>query len=160
MELTTPRLRIRDFRAEDVPAAFCYLSDPVVMRYLQTPFTRAQAHAFILDCGLARSLVYALEDRTLGTLLGHVIFHPVRSGDYELGWVLSQAAWGLGYGRESGAALIRHAFAGLSAPGMVAETLPEHGACRRLLERLGLVPTGPQDGLLTFRLGKEAWRHA
>lgn len=160
MELVTKRLRIRNFREEDVPAAFFYLSDPAVMRYLEPPFTRSQTHAFILDCGLARSLVYALEDRALGTLLGHVIFHPVQSGDYELGWVLSRAAWGLGYGRESGAALIRHAFSGRSAPGVVAETLPEHAACRRLLERLGLVLTGAQDGLLTYRLGKEAGTYA
>lgn len=157
MELLTKRLRIRDFRADDTHAAFLYLSDPRVMRYLEPPFSLPQTQAFILRCGVERSLVYALEDRAQRALLGHVIFHPDEAGDWEIGWVLGRDAWGKGYGKESGAAMLGYAFGALDAPGVVAETLPEHTACQRLLRSLGLAATGYQDGLATFRLGKEAW---
>lgn len=157
MELVTKRLRIRDFRAEDAHAAFLYLSDPMVMRYLEPPFSLPQTQAFIQSCGVERSLVFALEDRAQKALLGHVIFHPDEAGDWEIGWVLGRQAWGRGYGRESGGAMLGHAFGALDAPGVVAETLPEHRACQRLLRSLGLAATGYRDGLAIFRLGKEAW---
>lgn len=158
MHLETERLRIRPFVDADCMQAFGYLSDPAVMRFVEPPFTLAQAQAFVRDCGIRRRLVYAVVVKETQAVIGHAIFHPFDRPDaYEIGWIFSRDAWRKGYGIETGRALIEYAFAKRSARRVVAETSPDNEASIRLIQRLGLARQANTDGLLTFAMDRTAF---
>lgn len=57
---------IRRMRSGDVDELYRLLSDSAVMRYLEPPYDRAQAGAFLRRAGLAvEPLVYAIEEKDL-----------------------------------------------------------------------------------------------
>lgn len=153
MELQTARLLLRPFAAEDIPAAYAYLSDPAVMAYIAPPFDLAETAAFIQQAAISRALIHALCLRENGALLGHVIFHPLEAEDiWEMGWLLRRDAWGRGYAWEISQALEAYARArGFHM--LAAEAVPDNLASVHLLRKLGMVQTGvdPQ-GLLQFQL--------
>lgn len=52
---------IRRMQSSDVEALYRLLSDPMVMRYLESPYDRAQTETFLCRAGLAEPpLVYAV----------------------------------------------------------------------------------------------------
>jgi len=139
VRLETKRLAVRPFTEEDLPYAV-YLSDPATMKYVEPPMSAGEAVAFLRKYALcAEPLVWALEYRETGLLLGHVIFHPTdRPEEYELGWVLDSRVWNMGVAAESGRALIVHAFAMAGASRTLARTVAENAACRAVIRKLGL----------------------
>ena len=77
-------MRIRDMRPDDADDLYRLLSDPKVMRYLEPPYDRARAEAFLCSAGLADPpLVYAVEEN--GTFLGYVIDHAYDENSVEIG---------------------------------------------------------------------------
>ena len=151
MLFETARLSVRPLALPDLPALHDVLSDPEVMRYLEPPFSKAQTEAFIRDCGLAcPPLVYGVEEKSTGTLAGHLIFHPYDGPDvWELGWVLGRRFWGKGYAAELTDAAVRYA-AGAGIKALLLECAPGQAATAHIARRFQFAPAGSVDGLLRF----------
>jgi RimJ/RimL family protein N-acetyltransferase len=58
--------------------------------------------------------------------------------EHEIGWWVDPAAWGRGYAREGGEALVRNAFAVVGSPAVVARIQPANTASLRVAGALGL----------------------
>jgi len=74
-----------------------------------------------------------------GNLVGHAgLFpSPQTAGATELGYILKPAFWKRGYATEIARALVDLAFGDLGLDELVANTMPENAASRRVLERVG-----------------------
>lgn len=85
--------------------------------------------------------MWALVDRRTHVLVGQcrIRFLPGETAhpEVELLYALERARWGLGLATEAGAAALGHGFGTLALPRIVAVTRPEHGASRRVMEKLG-----------------------
>ena len=150
MDLKTGRLSIRPFTMADTDALFAILSDPEVMRFIEPPYTRSQAAAFITDQLRAEvPQAYALTENGTGALLGYVIWHPYDSESYELGWVLARAHWGRGYAAEVTDALM--ALARQENRDVVIACIPEQTLARRIAEERGFFYLGVENGLCVYR---------
>jgi len=57
--------------------------------------------------------------------------------EVEVGWAVLPDHWGEGFATELGAASVRHAFEQLALDDVVAYTLPDNRASRRVMEKLG-----------------------
>lgn len=148
----TERLTVRPFRETDTDALFPILSDPVVMRYIEPPFTYEQTADFLRQAGLCHPpLVYAVVRTADDTLLGHLIWHPYDGHSYELGWVLGREFWGQGYANELTEALISFARP-RGIPALVMECGPDQAATVHIAEKHGFVFVGQQDNLAVYRL--------
>lgn len=115
--LDTPRLRLRQFGADDVAAYAALCADAEVMRYIGSGAVQAPPQAwrslamFLGHWQLRGYGMWAVERRDSGALIGRVGFHhPPDWPDFELGWLLAREHWGHGYAREAAAAALRHAF--------------------------------------------------
>ena len=68
-------VRLRTMRREDADELYALLSDEAVMRWLEPPFSRAQAERFLEQTGLSEPpLIYAAENMA-GEFLGYAISH-------------------------------------------------------------------------------------
>jgi RimJ/RimL family protein N-acetyltransferase len=59
--------------------------------------------------------------------------------EVEVGWTVAPDRWGEGFATELGAAALEVAFRDLALPDVVAFTLPDNAASRRVMEKLGFV---------------------
>ncbi|MDD3411105.1 MAG: GNAT family N-acetyltransferase [Eubacteriales bacterium] len=137
MLLTTARLTLRDFEAEDGRDLFAYLSDPEVVRFEgYDPFTEAQAKqeakrrahddAFVAVCL-----------RDTGRLIGNLYFAKKKFEGAELGYVFSREFQHHGYATEAAEALLHCAFEEMGVHRVCAELNPLNHASERLVKRLG-----------------------
>lgn len=157
MRLNTERLELRRFELSDVQDAHLYLSDPLVMRFVERPFDLQKTRDFIIAHGMtAEPRVYALVESDTGRLVGHVIFHRFDDDSvFELGWVLNRSSWGRGYALEISRALIQYAFRVLGLSKVVVETVPDNVHARSVIERLGMRrESGATEGLEVWSLGR------
>ncbi len=148
-EIETPRLRLRNWREEDVGPFIRHTNTEPVMRWLGGVKSEAALGAMIRgrlmrwqeELGFT---FWAIERKEDGELLGFCGLKvaddrgsPVE-GEYEIGWRLREDAWGRGYAREAAAASLDHAFEGLGAPRVVALTVDGNVPSWKLMERLGM----------------------
>ncbi len=140
MKLETERCLIRPFTERDADDAFYYLSDPETMYFIQDPFTREDTEGFIRRYGMERKLVYALEHKESGRVIGHVIFHPYEDKEiYEIGCIIGKPYRQQRIGYEALSEVIRFAFTEMKLHKIVAETVEGNDACIHLMDRLGFV---------------------
>jgi RimJ/RimL family protein N-acetyltransferase len=148
--LHTARLTLRPFTEADTESIFALLSDPVVLRYWDTPpwKERAQAVRFIAackqleqECSGAR---LAIERTSDGTFIGmcnlfkwNEIYRSIK-----LGYCLDIAAWGQGFATEASHGLLQWGFATLDLNRVQAETDTRNTASHRVLGKLGFVHEG------------------
>ncbi|MGY4649750.1 GNAT family N-acetyltransferase [Mycobacterium sp. URHB0021] len=122
-ELITNRLRLRPWTSDDADAALAIFGRREVARWL-TPAVARVADRDGMQLLLARWITehdgsgrplghWAIEIRDSGLVIGAVALLPLppRCTDLEIGWQLTPAAWGHGYGAEAGHAVAHHAFA-------------------------------------------------
>lgn len=178
--LTTERLVLRRFTADNVELLVELDSDPAVMRYITggVPTPRAEIADDVLPCWLGHYAQYdgygfwAALDRSTGEFLGWFHLRPAEAGavaEPELGYRLRRAAWGLGYAAEGTRALIALAFTRLGAERVFAETMAVNLASRRVMEKSGLslvrhfrAPRpypieGEEEGDVEYALAKADW---
>ena len=142
-------ITIRRMQSSDADALYRLLSDPVVMRYLEPPYDRAQTEAFLRRAGLAEPpLVYAVQEAE--HFIGYVIYHDYDEDSVEIGWVLSPEYWGRGYASELTDRLI--SWARKARKGIVIECVPEQAATAHLATQKGFRLEGIADGLAVYRL--------
>lgn len=124
MKIETERLLIRNFRKEDSNDSFEYLSDHTVMKYIEPIFTIIQTKEFIQKYGIEEKIIFAVEEKSLGKVIGHIIFHEFNEPlEYELGWIFNQKFHGYGYAKEASLALFEYGFNKLHLEKILAETV-------------------------------------
>ena len=146
--LSTARLYLRRLTAGDAPCLFALDSDPEVMRYISkgqpTPLERIENDVLprILDAydRLPRQGFWAAHEREVGAFIGWFHLRPERSGagEMELGYRLRRSFWGMGYATEGSRALLVLAFRLWRLERVVATTLVDNVASRRVMEKCGM----------------------
>ncbi len=141
--LTTPRLVLRSWRPDDLPAFAELNADPEVMRYLGDALSSEQAtelaegiHERFLQRGFG---MLPVERRSDGAFLGicginYTPWYP----DEEIGWRFAREHWGHGYATESAAAWMEWAFAELGIPRLISVTDLPNEASIAVMRRLGM----------------------
>ena len=143
MELT-----IRKMAEADFEPLFGLLSDPLVMRYMEPPYSEEKTKEFLQRAGLTEPpLIYAVDGDSV--FIGYVICHEYDESSIEIGWVLKPECWGRGYASSLTEQLIERT--GISQKDLVIECLPEHEASKHIAERYGFEYEGDSDGLCVYR---------
>lgn len=152
-ELTTPRLVLRTWREEDLPAFSAMNADSRVMEYFPAPLT-AEESAALFDRAREEFAAegfgpYAVERLSDGELLGFTGLHRVKfsgtlEGAVEIAWRLRYEAWGQGYATEAARACLAHA-ARLGIPEIVAFTYTGNLRSQRVMQKIGMERDGEFD---------------
>jgi ribosomal-protein-alanine N-acetyltransferase len=138
-----------ELRETDLDAVFAMIGDREHFRYFPSPYTRADAAAWIerqRERYRADGFgLWAIRRKETGEFLGDA--GPIRRTidgvpEVEVGWHLLRRHTGRGYATMAGGAAARWAFATLGVPRVVSLVRPENEPSRRVAERLGMVPTG------------------
>jgi RimJ/RimL family protein N-acetyltransferase len=151
MELETPRLILREFRADDWPTVLAYQSEPQFLRYYHWDGRTAQdAKDFVqmfLDQQAARPrLKYQLAITRKGddTLIGNCGIRldtpDAMIGD--IGYELAIEHWGQGYATEAAQAIVDYGFDVLGLHRIWAWCISENSASAHVLEKLGMQREG------------------
>jgi RimJ/RimL family protein N-acetyltransferase len=153
-ELTTPRLRMRQWREPDREPFAALNADPEVMRYFPAPLTRAQSDALAAreqaHIGERGWGLWAVEVIDGAPFIGFVgLAEPNFSAHFtptvEVGWRLAQAHWGLGYATEAANAALDFAFGRLGLAEVVSFTAKVNTRSIRVMERLGMSHDASDD---------------
>ncbi|NWA26658.1 GNAT family N-acetyltransferase [Pseudomonas gingeri] len=147
LELESARLRLRQWRDEDLPEFARMCADPQVMRYLPTVLDRLQSAALIgrirghfAEYGFG---LWALERKDTGAFIGltglmQVNFDAAFTPAVEIGWRLAREHWGLGYASEAAWTALRCGFERLSLDEVVAFTNESNTASQKVMQAIGM----------------------
>lgn len=160
--LATPRLRLRQFRADDAAAMHDCFADPGAMRFWNTPVhtrpieTERSVRNFI-DCTPSYYRFWAVADAQTDRCLGLANYHDghIRSRRASIGYMINPASQRQGIATEAVTAMLDFCFAELGLHRLEAFIHPDNQPSVRLIERLGF----RREGLLRdhLRVGEE-WR--
>lgn len=177
--LTTERMVLRRFTADDLDLLLELDGDPAVKRYIDggLPVDRAETQE-MLDWWLGyytRGDAYgfwAAIDRSSHEFLGWFHLRPGETDapdEPELGYRLRRTAWGQGLATEGSRALIDRAFTEFGATRVHASTMTVNTGSRRVMEKAGLrfvrsfhlewpvrIP-GDEEGDVEYALTREQW---
>jgi RimJ/RimL family protein N-acetyltransferase len=152
-ELSTERLRLRQWRDSDLDAWAAMNADPQVREFWPDLLTREQA---------AASMEYfrgelaergwgwcAVEVAASGEFIGMVGLDPVDEDapvtGVEAGWRLARTAWGRGYATEAARAVLTFGFRALQLPEILAISVAGNERSRALMRRLGMTHDPAED---------------
>ena len=179
MELSTPRLLLRQWRDDDLAPFAALNADPEVMRYFPAPLTPAHSDEL---AGFAHAAIdrqgwgwWAVEVRGGAPFIGFVgLNRPSFEAHFmpatEVGWRLERHYWGHGYATEAATATLSFAFDELQCPEVVAFTAVENERSIQVMRRLGMtrdpvddfdhpsVADGPLRRQVLYRMAAERWR--
>ena len=160
--LMTPRLRLRQFREDDVDAMHACFTSAHAMRYWNTPLhtkrtgTERAVRRFI-DCTPSYYRFWAVADKTTDLCLGLVNYHDghIRNKRVAIGYMVDPAHCKQGLATEAVSAMIRFCFQDLGLHRLQAFIHPDNTPSLKLIEKLGF----RREGLLreNLRVGDE-WR--
>lgn len=146
--LTTDRLALRQIGADDCDAHMTWLNTPAVMAHLggvQPRAVIAAKHEASRASFAAHGFGFMLaEERVSGALVAHCglrfMAHPLAPNpdDLEIGWVVREDRWRMGYAHEAMRAVIDWGFDTIGADQLVAVTIPANIGSWRLMEKLGM----------------------
>ena len=175
----TERLRLRDWREEDIEPFIRHTNTEPVMRWLggikpvaeHREIIRERIMRWQRELGFTFWVVERKADDELLGFCGIKIADGEDSpiaGEYEIGWRLREDAWGQGYAKEAAIASLDYAFGELRASQVVAITFPGNVASWGLMERLGMRrradldhddPRFPElNPTIVYSIDREAWR--
>ncbi|MGY6270032.1 GNAT family N-acetyltransferase [Achromobacter denitrificans] len=175
IEVETPRLVLRQWRAADRPPFAALNADPEVTEFL-LPLTVPESDA--LACRLAAGIdehgwgFWAVEAPGVAPFIGFVGIKPLQSSlpfapGVEIGWRLARAHWGKGYAREAALAALKVGFEQVGLDEIVAFTATGNLRSRAVMEHLGMkmdpapfdhpaVPEGsPLRQHVLYRVGRQ-----
>ncbi len=168
-ELESERLRLRDWRDDDLAAFAAIVADPEVMRFVREPLSGDQAAAEIQRFRGHWSRfgfgIWAVQERSSGALLGRVglLHHDDWPGpdNVEVGWILARAAWGRGLATEAGREALRFGFRRCNLDRIISITRPTNDRSIRVMERLWLRLGGETEWrghhVVWYRASREKW---
>lgn len=160
--LSTQRLRLRQFRAEDADAMHECFADPAAMRFWNQPVytkrieTERSVRNFI-DCTPSYYRFWAVADAGTDRCLGLVNYHDghIRSRRASIGYMIDPARHRQGIATEAVSAMLDFCFGALGLHRLQAFIHPDNSASIALAEKLGF----RREGLLrdNLRVG-DLWR--
>ena len=175
--IKTVRLILRTWRDSDLPLFAEQNADPVVMRYLVGPLTRAESDDYVAQA--VRHLAetgyckWAVEAPGVAPFIGAVGLSRVKfeasfTPAVEVAWRLHRNYWGRGYATEAARAAIEDGFTRVGLQEIVAITVLGNTASRRVMERLGMTRTiefdhplvaenSPLRRHILYRLARASW---
>jgi ribosomal-protein-alanine N-acetyltransferase len=154
LALSTPRLILRPWRAEDSDAFAAMFDDQAVMEFLGPAPDRAAIDGIIgrINQHFAEHGFgwWAAEAPGVSPFIGfiglaHVNFEALFTPAVEIGWRLASAYWGQGYATEGARAALAFGFAQLGLAEIVSLTVPANTRSRRVMERLGMTRDPADD---------------
>jgi len=173
--LTTRRLALRPVTGDDLDPHMALLNTPAVMRHLggvQTRSVIAAKHADARASFAAHGYGFMmLEERDSGEIVGHCglrrVAHPLAPNpqDYEIGWLVREDRWRMGYAHEAMRAVVDWGFTAIGAPQLVALTCQPNVGSWRLMEKLGMArradldftdPADPEP-IIQYAITKAQW---
>ena len=147
MILTTERLVLREFVADDWPAVLAYQQDPAYLRYYAwTERTADDAQAFV-QMFLAqqqesprRKFQLASTLRSDGRLIGNcgIRLKSAEAREADIGFELAPRFWGHGYATEAAQAMVQFGFTALRLHRIWAWCVADNSGSARVLEKIGL----------------------
>jgi RimJ/RimL family protein N-acetyltransferase len=173
--LTTERLVLRQIRPDDLDAHMHWLNTPAVMRWLggvQPRAVIAAKHRAAQGGFAAEGFGFMImEERATGELVGHCglrrVAHPLAPNptDHEIGWLVREDRWRMGYAFEAMQAVVDWGFAVHHAPHIVALTCQPNLGSWRLMEKLGMerradldfVDPAEAEPIIQYAITREQW---
>jgi len=152
--LTTPRLRLRSWRNDDLPSFATLNADPRVMEFFPKLLTQAESDASAAaireNCESRGFGLWAVEILRATTFIGFVGLNVPRFEAHftpcvEIGWRLAFEHWHRGFATEAARAAVRFGFEQLNLQEIVSFTVPENVRSRRVMERLGMTHDAAED---------------
>jgi RimJ/RimL family protein N-acetyltransferase len=146
--LHTKRLLLRPRTLEDVDANLAMDLDSRVHRYILAKAPdpdpwRARIIAQIASGWPPTGGIWVVERQSEPGFLGWCGLFPLgHSGLIEIGYRYVPAAWGRGVASEAARAVLEHGFRALALDPIVAVTHPDNRASQRVLQKIGLLPSG------------------
>ncbi|KDM92292.1 GNAT family N-acetyltransferase [Photobacterium galatheae] len=178
MELQTPRLIIRPWKAADLVPFAAMSADPAVMRYFPSTLTEEESQQ---AADRAQSLIeekgwgfWAVELKETGAFIGFVGLHyqdsEIPNAPFiEIGWRLASEYWGRGLAPEAAERALQFAFDELNASDVYAFTALPNQPSQRVMQKLGMTdcqqnflhPKLPADHPLAehclYRISRTEW---
>lgn len=160
--LITPRLRLRQFRADDADAMHKCFANPEAMRFWNQPvFTKRieteRAVRNFIDCTPSYYRFWAVADAETDRCLGLVNYHDghIRSKRASIGYIIDPSRQRQGIATEAVSAMLDFCFGELGLHRVQAFIHPDNTASIALVENLGF----RREGLLrdNLRVGN-VWR--
>ena len=145
--IETARLRLRQWRDEDLDAWAALNRDPEVMAHFPGLLTREQAdasaeriRAFIDERGYGLWAVEVIGGAPFIGFCGirDVPFEAHFTPAVEIGWRLARASWGFGYASEAARASLEYGFDELGLDEIVAMVVPANQRSIAVCERIGM----------------------
>lgn len=142
MELTTERLRLREWRDEDLPAYAAFFADERQARFVggACPDYEAWRRLAVVagHWALKGFGLWAVEERGSGHFVGCVgVQKPLGWPETELGYWIASDMQHRGYATEAGLAARNHAYDTLHIDTLVSFIHPDNTASIAVAERLG-----------------------
>lgn len=144
MRIETPRLLLRDMRAEDIPALVALWTDAEVTRFMGGPRRPAflrETFEQALAQGPEPWDLYPVIELSTGALIGHCgLLDKEIEGvvEIELVYVLARAWWGRGYATEISRAIVQDALTRQGLRRLVALIDPANAASERVATKVGI----------------------
>ena len=178
--LTTARLRLRQWREDDLAPFAALNADPQVMEFFPKLLTRAESDAVagrIRDHFTRHGFgFWAVEAPGAADFVGFVgLAVPSFAAHFtpcvEIGWRLAREHWGHGYATEAATAALAFGFGARALEEIVAFTVAANISSRRVMGRLGMrrlpaddfehpaIPEGhPLRPHVLYRLRRTDWK--
>ncbi|MBW6439352.1 GNAT family N-acetyltransferase [Actinoplanes hulinensis] len=176
-ELTTERLRLRQWLAGDLETWAEMNADPQVREFWPDLLTRDQAAAgmehFRGELAQRGWGWWAVEVAATGEFIGMAGLDPVDEDapvtGVEAGWRFARSAWGRGYATEAARAVLAYGFQTLRLPEILAIAVAGNERSLALMRRLGMthdpaedfedltMPPGPLRHSVVYRIAAGAF---
>ena len=149
--IRTARLRLRQWRDDDLAPFAAMNADPVVREFFGGPQDRAASDA---SAGRARDHIarrgfgfWAVEIQDGAAFIGFVGITDVADDlpfapAVEVGWRLARPFWGRGYATEAARASLDHGFGVLRLPEIASFAVTANFRSRAVMERIGMTLAG------------------
>ena len=154
MQLATARLKLRQWRDEDIAPFAALNADPRVREFFPNLLTydeSARSVEYIRDHFARHGFgMWAVEVIGGAPFIGFIglgvpPFEAAFTPCVETGWRLAFEHWGLGYAIEGAQAALAHAFGPLALREIVAFTAVANLRSRRVMERIGMERSPADD---------------
>lgn len=177
--IATDRLRLRDWRKEDLPEFARMNADPRVMEFFPALANREESDSLVkrlrqhwAERGFGLWAIEVVEGAPFIGFVGLMVpkFQAHFTPCVEIGWRLAAEHWGHGYATEGARAAIAFGFEHHNLAEIVSFTTVANTRSRRVMERLGMtrdpaddfqresIPIGhPVRPHVLYRLSRAAW---
>ena len=148
--LSTERLLLRPFRMTDVDDLFAYTHDSEVARtsswdaHLTIDEARAFLERTLRGYERGERSIWAMEHLADGRMMGTIGLYEVTTQHARavLAYALARPAWNSGYTTEAASRIITYGFENLSLNRIEGFCLPQNGASRRVMDKVGMTYEG------------------